>query len=66
MLQGTAAPFGQWSNPPTSLLTSASADTTLSVVLTLKNYTSNTYTTLVTGVPITTMTYYVRRMCSCP
>lgn len=64
LLQGANENFGQVSNRATSPLTGATADTTLPVVLTLKSYTDSSYTTL-SGVPITTMTYYVRRMCTC-
>ncbi len=64
MLQGATATFGSWANSTSSPLTGAAADTTLAIVMTLKSYTNSSYTTL-SGVPFTTMTFYVRRMCSC-
>ena len=63
MAQGTTQTFGQNSNLSPSLLTSAASDQTLAVVLTLQSHTSSAYTFAVQS---TTMTYYVRRMCSCP
>lgn len=64
MLQGTTATFGQWSNRTTNPLTGAASDQTLGVTLTLKTYTDSGYTTL-SSAPATTITYYVRRLCTC-
>jgi hypothetical protein len=65
MLQGTTQSYGQWSNRPANPLSGLTGDQTIRVVLTLKTYTDAAYS-VHSSAPDTSMTYYIRRMCSCP
>jgi hypothetical protein len=65
LTQGNSRQFGQVANFAVNPLSGAASDQPLAVVLTLKSYSTSSYSGAL-AVPSTTMTYYLRRLCTCP